>query len=69
MNEDQLLRTARAMVAPGKGIFAADESAGTIAKRFAAIGVDSTQVTRATTANSCSAPKTASIDVFQASSL
>ena len=46
MNKDQLVRTARAMVAPGKGILAADESTGTIAKRFAAIGVDSTQVTR-----------------------
>lgn len=46
MNKDVLVRTARAMVAPGKGILAADESAGTIAKRFAAIGVDSTQVTR-----------------------
>ena len=46
MNKDQLVRTARAMVAPGKGILAADESTGTIAKRFAAIGVDLTQVTR-----------------------
>ncbi|HEY8128617.1 MAG TPA: class I fructose-bisphosphate aldolase, partial [Hyphomicrobium sp.] len=46
MNKDVLVRTARAMVAPGKGILAADESAGTIAKRFAAIGVDSTQATR-----------------------
>ncbi|HVM04681.1 MAG TPA: class I fructose-bisphosphate aldolase [Acidimicrobiales bacterium] len=33
---------ARAMVAPGKGILAADESSGTITKRFEAIGVDST---------------------------
>ena len=46
MNKDVLVRTARAMVAPGKGILAADESAGTIAKRFAAIGVDFTQATR-----------------------
>lgn len=46
MNKDVLVRTARAMAAPGKGILAADESTGTIAKRFAAIGVDSTQVTR-----------------------
>jgi fructose-bisphosphate aldolase, class I len=30
------------MVAPGKGILAADESSGTITKRFEAIGVDST---------------------------
>jgi len=34
--------TARALVAPGKGILAADESDNTIAKRFAAINVDST---------------------------
>jgi fructose-bisphosphate aldolase class I len=46
MNKDVLVRTARAMVTPGKGILAADESAGTIAKRFAAIGVASTQETR-----------------------
>jgi fructose-bisphosphate aldolase, class I len=35
--------TALALVAPGKGILAADESGGTIAKRFAAIGVESTE--------------------------
>ena len=34
--------TARAMVAPGKGVLAADESSGTITKRFEAIGVEST---------------------------
>ncbi|HEX2700828.1 MAG TPA: class I fructose-bisphosphate aldolase [Acidimicrobiales bacterium] len=33
---------ARAMVAPGKGILAADESSGTITKRFEAIGIEST---------------------------
>jgi fructose-bisphosphate aldolase class I len=43
---DDLERTARALVAPGKGILAADESSGTIAKRFATIGVDSTDETR-----------------------
>ena len=36
----------KAMVQPGKGILAADESAPTIAKRFAAIGVDSTEENR-----------------------
>ena len=46
MNKDQLVRTAEAMVAPGKGILAADESGGTIAKRFAATGVASTEETR-----------------------
>jgi fructose-bisphosphate aldolase, class I len=40
---DELNQVARAMVAPGKGILAADESSGTIAKRFAAIGVESTE--------------------------
>ena len=42
MNLDQLTKVAEAMVKPGKGILAADESSGTIAKRFEAIGVDST---------------------------
>jgi fructose-bisphosphate aldolase class I len=37
-----LNRVAQAMVAPGKGILAADESSGTIKKRFDAIGVEST---------------------------
>jgi len=35
--------TARALVAPGKGILAADESTGTIKKRFDSIGCDSTE--------------------------
>jgi fructose-bisphosphate aldolase class I len=34
------------MAAPGKGILAADESSGTIKKRFDAIGVESTEETR-----------------------
>ena len=42
----ELRETASALVAPGKGILAADESAGTIAKRFAAIGVESTEENR-----------------------
>ena len=37
---------ARAMVAPGKGILAADESSGTIKKRFDSIGVESTEENR-----------------------
>lgn len=37
---------AQAMVAPGKGILAADESSGTIKKRFDAINVESTQENR-----------------------
>jgi fructose-bisphosphate aldolase class I len=43
---DDLHRTAEALVAPGKGILAADESGGTIKKRFDAIGVESTEETR-----------------------
>ncbi len=38
-----LNETARAIVAPGKGILAADESSGTIKKRFDSIGCDSTE--------------------------
>src|SRR5579871_1322222 len=46
MNLGELSRVAEAMVAPGRGILAADESTGTIAKRFEAIGVPSTADTR-----------------------
>src|SRR5215468_9974840 len=46
MNLDQLNKVAQAMVAPGKGILAADESSGTIKKRFDAIGVESTEDNR-----------------------
>ena len=42
----ELEATARALVAAGKGILAADESSGTIAKRFDAVGVESTEETR-----------------------
>jgi fructose-bisphosphate aldolase, class I len=38
--------TARSLVAAGKGILAADESTGTIKKRFDSIGVDSTEESR-----------------------
>ena len=41
-----LSTTANALVAPGKGILAADESSGTIKKRFDSIGVDSTEENR-----------------------
>jgi len=41
-----LNKVARAMVAPGKGLLAADESSGTIKKRFDAIGVASTEESR-----------------------
>jgi fructose-bisphosphate aldolase class I len=42
----ELRETAKALVAEGKGILAADESSGTNAKRFAAIGVESTEESR-----------------------
>jgi fructose-bisphosphate aldolase, class I len=41
-----LEQTARALVAPGKGILAADESDGTIKKRFDSIGIESTEESR-----------------------
>ena len=41
MFERELAATAAAMVAPGKGILAIDESSGTIKKRFDSIGIES----------------------------
>jgi fructose-bisphosphate aldolase, class I len=41
MKLDELAKTAAAMVQSGKGILAADESSGTIKKRFDAIGIES----------------------------
>jgi len=46
MAEKSLEVTARALVAPGKGILAADESDGTIKKRFDSIDVESTEESR-----------------------
>jgi fructose-bisphosphate aldolase, class I len=46
MNLIELNKVAQALVAPGKGILAADESTGTIKKRFDAIHVESTEDTR-----------------------
>jgi fructose-bisphosphate aldolase class I len=46
MNLAELNKVAEAMVARGRGILAADESSGTIKKRFDAIGVESTPDTR-----------------------
>ncbi len=43
---DELVSVANAMVAPGKGILAADESSGTIKKRFDQINVESTEDNR-----------------------
>jgi fructose-bisphosphate aldolase, class I len=46
MNLAELNKVAVAMVTPGKGILAADESSGTIKKRFDAIGVESSEGNR-----------------------
>jgi fructose-bisphosphate aldolase class I len=46
MDKRTLERTARELVAPGKGILAADESTGTIGGRFRAVGIESTEETR-----------------------
>jgi fructose-bisphosphate aldolase, class I len=43
MNRGELARIAGALVAKNKGILAADESSGTIAKRFNSIKLDSTE--------------------------
>ncbi len=48
MNRSELETTARAMVAKGKGILAADESSGTIKKRFDSIKLESTEEARRT---------------------
>ncbi len=43
---EQLVEIAQAMVAPGKGILAIDESGGTIKKRFDGVGVECTEANR-----------------------
>ncbi|HMC09285.1 MAG TPA: class I fructose-bisphosphate aldolase [Actinomycetota bacterium] len=46
MSAPDPIETARTLVAGGRGILAADESTGTITKRFQAVGIDSTADTR-----------------------
>jgi fructose-bisphosphate aldolase class I len=46
MDKALLAKTAAAMVAPGKGILAADESSGTCEKRFKSVGVECTEENR-----------------------
>ena len=46
MNQQTLISTAQALVAPGKGLLAADESLGTIGKRFDALSIESTSESR-----------------------
>lgn len=58
MDIEKLNSIAVAMVADNKGLLAADESTGTIAKRLASIDVANRRKTiAATTANCCSGPK------------
>ena len=44
--QKELKEIAQAIVAPGKGILAADESAGTMGKRLANIGLENTEENR-----------------------
>ncbi len=46
MGRTELESIARALVAPGRGILAADESPPTIARRFAALGIENTEASR-----------------------
>src|SRR6185295_9060462 len=46
MDTKLMMETARAKVAPGKGLLAADESAGTCKKRFDSVNVESTEENR-----------------------
>jgi fructose-bisphosphate aldolase class I len=48
MGLEAMQKTARALVAPGKGVLAADESTPTMAKRLAAVGLESTEPRRRT---------------------
>ena len=44
--KDELIKTAREIATPGKGILAADESTATIGLRFDAIKVENTEANR-----------------------
>lgn len=46
MQAETLIQTAKEIVAPGKGVLAADESTGTISKRLASVDVESTEPMR-----------------------
>ncbi len=46
MSIEALAETARAMVAPGKGIIAIDESTNTIKKRFEGVGIENSEENR-----------------------
>jgi fructose-bisphosphate aldolase class I len=44
--QKELAQIAEAVVAPGKGLLAADESTGSIGKRLASIGLENTEENR-----------------------
>ena len=46
MSIETLAETAQAMIAPGKGILAIDESTSTISRRFEALGIASNEANR-----------------------
>merc|ERR1719191_1342777 len=48
---DELVATANAMVLPGKGLLACDESTGTVGKRLESIGLENTEANRQTWRN------------------
>merc|ERR1719217_108748 len=48
---DELVQTATAMVQPGKGLLACDESTGTVGKRLESIGLENTEANRQTWRN------------------
>ena len=56
MSSSDLAAVAKAMVADGKGILAADESSATISKRFAALDIESTEENRRPYRTRCWAP-------------
>ena len=56
MSRQELEQTARALVAEGKGILAADETVPTITKRFAALKIESTAEAAGPTAK-CFSPR------------
>ncbi len=48
MANSDLIKTVNALLSPGKGILAADESLPTVGKRFAALGIESSEENRRT---------------------
>ena len=51
MSSNRLEETVEAFLAPGKGILAADETVGTISKRFESLGITFTEESRRITTN------------------